>query len=57
MSLLVTIILILIVGSLIFVAVRYVLEALSVPEPFNKIILALVILLIAVWIAERAGLF
>lgn len=56
MSLIITIILILIVGALLFVAARYILEALSVPGPFDKIILALIIVLIAVWIAERAGL-
>jgi hypothetical protein len=32
-------------------------EAVGVPAPFDKIILALIIVLIALWIAQRAGLF
>jgi hypothetical protein len=56
MELIIAIIIILIVGALLFLAARYVMEAVGVPAPFDRIILALIIVLIALWIAQRAGL-
>lgn len=56
MPLIFTILIILIIGALVFVAVRYALDALGVPKPFHGLILALIILLVALWIAQAAGL-
>lgn len=57
MGLIITIIIILIVGALLFLAARYIMEAVKLPQPFHNIILALIIVVIALWIAQTAGLF
>ena len=56
MSLLITLLIALIVGALLFYAARLIIEAFKIPSPFDKIILVIVILIIVLWIVERSGL-
>lgn len=56
MSLLITILIGLIVAALIFYAVRLIMDAIKVPQPLYNIILAVLIIILALWIAGAAGL-
>lgn len=52
----ISIIIALVVGALVFVAARYGMDAIKVPQPFYNLILALIIAAIAIWIGQIAGL-
>lgn len=56
MSLLITLLIGLIVAALIFYAARLIMDALKVPQPFYNIILALLVIIFAVWILQVFGL-
>jgi hypothetical protein len=56
MNLLILILIGLIVGALLFYAARLIMDALKVPPPLYSIILALLIIILALWIAQAAGL-
>lgn len=56
MSLLITLLIAILVGALVFMVARYVMDLLKVPQPFYNIILVIVILIIVVWVVERSGL-
>ena len=52
MSILITIFIILLVGALIFMGLRYPLDATGVPQPFYNVLLALYIIILALYIGQ-----
>lgn len=56
MSILITILIGLLVGAVIFFLVRYAMDLLKVPQPLYNIVLVIMVLIAIVWIVERAGL-
>lgn len=56
MEIIIAILVILVVGALLFYAARLIMEVVKLPQPFHNLILALILIIVALWVASRAGL-